>query len=177
MSDPVTTPAHSPAADSSQPAGSAQPGSPLPASFSDIVARCPGIDTSQAEDALFVADQLRQNATADAAGNTWVLTQIARKDAARQELDELRAAQAAAPQQPAATDNAPQGHKPPKGAGTGLEPVSDATGSAGDYSDPATLFNQLVQDRIKAGNSRSKAVAHVVRNNPDLHQAYLASVN
>lgn len=178
MSDPVTAPA------ASSPAAAQPAGSPLPASYSDIVARCPGIDTSQAEDALFVADQLRQNVTADAAGNAWVMTQIARTASARQELEELKASHSQAAAAQTATSNqqqaAPQGHAPPKGAakgGTGIDPVSDATGSAADHSDPAALFNQLVQDRIKAGHTRAKAVAHVVRNNPDLHQAYIASVN
>jgi len=61
-------------------------------------------------------------------------------------------------------------------------PGVDAVGTTGqspasDDGDPIAAFTDAVDAKIKAGLTRHKAVAAVVRADPELHAAYVAAVN
>lgn len=133
---------------------------PAVATFKELVAACPGIDTAAAEDAMFLSDCQKRDLTATAANAEWCKTLKARSDAARAEATEAK-------------------KTPPKPPG--VNAVNDApNGGAGasDASDPIVAWEEAIDAALpKHGNSRAKATASVVRANPSLHRAYVNAKN
>lgn len=136
-------------------------GTPAVATFDELVAACPGIDTSAAEDAMFLADCQKRKLTAATANADWCKTLQSRTAAAR---EDARKAQAV-PAKPA-----------------GLQPVSDAPkgadSGAADTGDPIAAWDEAVEAALpKNGNSRDKARLAVARAKPDLQRAYVNAKN
>ena len=135
-------------------------GTPAVATFDELVAACPGIDTSAAEDTMFLADCQKRKLTATAATADWCRTLQARTAAAREDAKKA---------QPVA--------KP-----SGLQPVNDAPkgadSGAADTSDPIAAWDEAVEAAMpKNGNSRDKARLAVARAKPDLQRAYVNAKN
>lgn len=136
------------------------PVQPVAATFKELVAACPGIDTASAEDSMFLADCQKRDLTAVAATAEWCKTLKARSDTARTEAAEAK-------------KNPP---KPP-----GVNAVNDApNGTAGtaDTSDPVVAWNEAVEAALpKNGNSRDKAKIATAKAQPDLYRAYVNGFN
>jgi len=136
---------------------------PRPATYHELAAICGG------DEQAFICSQLAANATADAAACAWsaelrkqrdearqaVVTAKAEADAARAEAEEAKA----------------------KAAKSGVAPLGSPTGKQQTENDPVAAFTAAVNAKISAGLAKPKAVAAVVRENPELHQAYIAAVN
>jgi hypothetical protein len=135
-------------------------GTPAAATFDELVAACPGIDTSAAEDAMFVADCQRKKLTASAATAEWCKTLQSRAAAARE--DAKKATTVVKPASGvAAVNDAPNG--------------ADNGAAAGD---PVAAWNEAVEAAMpKNGNSRDRAIKATVKAQPELHKAYVQAVN
>jgi len=142
-----------------------------PATFSEIVGACKNCKpTSSADDALFVADQLAKGATVAQARDAWDDTLTSRIDARDCELNAAKVELAKKQtQQQASLVN-----------GNGVKPLVDG-GKGGsvaeESSDPIAAWNEAVAEKMKAGKSKASAISALVKENPDLHQSYLAAFN
>jgi len=123
---------------------------PQPAGYHDLKAALPGAD------AEFIASQLEANATAAQAQSAWMAEQNRRLEATRKEAE---AAKALADAQK-----------------MGVEPLGGGTNQK-TGGDPIVAWNEALQAKITLGMSRSQAVRAVVRENPELHEEYLAAYN
>lgn len=146
------------------------------ATYDEIVSSCHGCDTSNADDALFVADCQKRGLTAIAASAAWSETLTARAESAREELaqakqqNEQLAAQVGELQAQLAASAA----KP-----KGVEPIGTrtATPEAGASDDPITEWNKRVSDQMNLGKSKADAVKTVAREFPELRAALVAASN
>lgn len=149
----------------------AEPSTPRPATYSEILGVCPGIKAS--EDSNFICDQLAKNATAEQAGRAWVETLRARAEMKEQELA-AKEAELAELKAKAAT---PAPAAPV--AKSGVKPVPTAPANNADVPAMSAKeqFNEAVQREIAAGTPRHQAHAKVCRNNPQLREAMVAETN
>lgn len=118
-----------------------------PASYKVLKASCPGAD------AEFICSQQEKGATKSQAMRAWMGEQNAR----------LRAA-----------------NKAPRPARRGADPVRGSQGgcsAAAPTGDPIADFNALVRGKVAQGMSRQKAIVASIKEDHELHQAYLAATN
>lgn len=129
---------------------------PTAASYQQLKTALPSAD------AAFLCGQLDAAATLDQARAAWMGEQQRRIEAA-----DKKAADAEASAKSAAA-----------AATVGVKPVETKAGDAEeDAGDAEAAWNEAVAAEIKAGKPRPRAVAAVVRRNPELHQAMLAAHN
>jgi len=154
------------------------------ATYAELLVACDGIDPqNSADDAKFLARLQNQEATAEAAGRAWCKELKGRADKAKADLEAANKAKAdaeeaakkakadAATEEKAATDAA-------KKATSGVDPLEEKKGeSATGTGSAKEQFDALVEEKIKAGLTRPKAISAVVAKNPELHQAMLAEAN
>lgn len=129
-------------------------GHPMPANYTEIVAACEGCDpASKPEDAQFICDQLKAQASAADAARSWTTTLNARLESRREST---------------------------RGKRNGIQaPPEGASGSAAHgFTDPIAEFLEKV-DSIVAERKceRYDAVREVNRRFPDLRQAYCDEFN
>jgi len=107
-------------------------------------------------DAQFYVSCLEQGLTIVQAAKAYAAEMKAKAEAARKEAEEAKAVT----------------KKP------GVEALGGGAGSASeDAADPIERWNQAVTEKMNGGLDRAKAIRAIVREDPDLHQAYLAAVN
>jgi predicted phage gp36 major capsid-like protein len=125
---------------------------PQPASYHDLAQGCAGAD------AAFICSQLGANATLAQAQSAWMAEQNKRLEAARAEAAQAKSA-AGRPGVEAL------------GAGEG-KPAASFEG------DPLAQWHEAVQTVIAQRKcTRADAIARVVAERPELHQAYLEAYN
>lgn len=153
------------------PAGSPNPAQPQPATYTELVSGCGGLDPQQGEDAKFLTSQLATGATLPQAQQAWMTLQKQRADAAQKELAELKAAQSAGkPAAPAAA--APAQNRP------GVDPItSTKPASEGDLDPQAAVEELVTAEMARTGKPRSQAFQQVMRKNPALRQQLVAAAN
>jgi signal peptide peptidase SppA len=125
---------------------------PKAATHREIKAACPGCDND------FVIAQLDAGATLDQSMRAWMAEQNTRLAASKAETEKAKAA---------AT-------KP------GVEPLPNggkAGAKASSGADPIEAFNEAVAEKMAAGMKKPKAIQAVVRENPELHESYIAAYN
>jgi signal peptide peptidase SppA len=124
---------------------------PKAAAFDAIKAACPGAD------AAFLCAQLEAKATESQATAAWMAEQNKRIEAAKAETDQARA----------------ESGKP------GVDPVGTGTGSTANESagDAVERFDAAVAAKVGGGMKKARAIAAVVKADPDLHRAMLDEVN
>jgi hypothetical protein len=59
----------------------------------------------------------------------------------------------------------------------GVDAVGTKPGNSNGRGDAIQQWNEAVAEKVAAGLPKSKAVASVVRENPELHAAYVAASN
>ena len=139
---------------------------PVAATYKEIVAACPGIDATQADDAMFIADCQQRELTAKAASAEWCKTLKSRADAARADAEEAKKS----------AEEAKQSQDKRKGVttiGTRSDKSSDTAGDA----DATLAFNRAVTEKVAAGMKRMDAVKAVNREQPELREAMVAAAN
>ena len=134
---------------------------PRPATYHELTAICGGDEQS------FICSQLAANATADAAACAWGAELRKQRDEARQ---------AAATAKAEADTARAEAEEAKAKAKSGVSPLGSQTGKKND-ADPIDAFRDAVNAKMAAGLPKQKAVAAVVRENPELHQAYIAAAN
>ncbi len=127
---------------------------PKPATCAELKAAIPKAD------AAFLVAQLEANATLAQAQTAWTGELDKRLEAANKEIADLKAAGTPLPKKPGVQT-----------IGNGSELKQD-----GSIVDPIAAWNAAIEAKVKAGSSRQNAVKAVVRENPDLHDAYLKAV-
>lgn len=134
-----------------------QVASPRAATIAELKAACAGADAG------FLVTQLEAGATIGQAQAAWIAEQQKRLEAAEKAKIEAEAkikeaeAKATAP---------------------GVEALGDSkAGPATESADPVAEWHQAIAAKEKAGLERPKAIAVVVHEQPELHQAYLDAVN
>lgn len=147
---------------------------PAAATFSEIVAACPGI--SPTADSQFIVDQLAKGSTAAKAGSDWVTTLKARVEmrdqelaAKDKELAELRA------KSNSATSTAPTGGTQP----SGVKPIPTTASESTESSSMSATeqFNAAVEREMAGGLARHAAHTKVCRAQPKLRQAMVEEAN
>jgi signal peptide peptidase SppA len=148
------------------------------ASFNDITSKCTGIDTAQAEDAMFVTDCQKKGLTVEAAQDAWSQTLISRAKSAReelaakeQEITDLKARNTELEAELAKSKQA--------GTGLGVKSIGTKSGegkAAGD-ADPNAEFNAEIAKKVAAGMTRQKAVLAINREQPELVKAVREAAN
>lgn len=129
---------------------------PESATYEQLVASCVGADPA------FLCKQLGAKATVAQAMGAWMAEQNARLSAAREEADKAKA----------------QSKKP------GVEPITHGKGKDGKAAfegDPISAWEEALEAKLaKCGNranARRSAVTALVKENPELHQAYIEAYN
>jgi len=125
---------------------------PTAATIGELKAACPGADSD------FLMSQLESSATVATAQSAWIAELNNRNEAA-----EKKAA--------AAEEKAEKKRSGAPTVGTGQETAAEAT------ADPIEAFTEAVKIKVEEGLQKQEAISAVVRENPDLHQAYLAEYN
>lgn len=129
---------------------------PRAATYAELKAACPGADPA------FICSQMEAGATVEAAAKAWTAELVSQRDKA--------AADAAAARAEAEEAKA-------KLARPGVQPLGGNDGKQADGADPVAAFQAAVAEKVKCGLTKSKATAAVVREQPDLHAAFVASQN
>lgn len=143
--------------------GRTQGGRSAVATYQEIVESCAGIDPAEeAEDAQFLCDQQRGEATAETAGRAWAQTLKARADSAREELDSARA-------EAVKTKTAAAKAEP-----IGVDPVEELAGERRRGGSAREEFFAQVEAKVEKGARRDKAIRAVVHAEPELHRAMIA---
>lgn len=133
-----------------------EPKKPAAASFEDLTACLPGADEK------FICSQLAKKATLDQAQTAWMEEQQRRIEAKEKELSEAKAAAESA-----------QAKKP---GVKGLSELGD-TKAASDSTDAIAEWNAAVSAKLAIVKDKAKAVRAVVKENPELHKAFLLATN
>lgn len=133
---------------------------PTPASIAEIKSACDGCDND------FVVAQMESGATAEQANSAWMKVLSARTKAAEEKAATAEREKA----ELLAKSAAPR---------TGVDPVGSLTGGLAPETtgDPIATWDDAVAEKIKSGMSKPKAISALVREEPELHKAYLAAVN
>jgi hypothetical protein len=107
------------------------------------------------------------------ADDSLILDCLSRKLTVEQAKDEFIADQATRLEdQQAALAKAKAAAKRP-----GVEPLHEAGGNSAGGGDAIEQWNVLVAEELTRTKDRAKAIAAVVRENPELHQEYIAAYN
>lgn len=123
---------------------------PVPATYAELKAGLVGAD------AAFLVSQLDASATLPAAVSAWMAEQNSRIQAANAKVTQAQAAAA----------------KP------GVDPVkTEQKAAASEATDPKAQWSAAVAEKVAAGLPRAKAIAAVVKAQPELHQAYIEACN
>jgi len=133
---------------------------PYRASYDEIVTACPGAGSD------FICDQLRAKVTAESASKAWVAELLRQRDAAVQmvkvtekDRDQLKAI---APSRGIeALDTRDHGRER----------------GAADSGDPVAEWNELIEAKVKAGMSRSRAAMALNRERPELREVMVEEWN
>lgn len=129
---------------------------PQPAAIADLKAACPGADND------FLVAQLTAAATVDNAAKAWTAELATRLVASQKETATAKAAATPA--------------KPKEGAQ--VLTTGSNNSDAGGSTDPIVAWNEALAAKIRAMNgNRARATAALVRENPEMHTAYLAAYN
>ena len=130
---------------------------PTAATIAELKAACVGADAG------FLVAQLEAGATVAQAQVAWIAEQRNRLEAAEKAKTEAEAKAKEAE----AKANAP-----------GVDALGDGkAGPTTESADPVAEWHQAIATKEKAGLERPKAIAAVVHEQPELHQAYLDAVN
>ena len=136
---------------------------PQAATFSELVKACPGIDSKNAVDAVFISEcQEAELSAADATAlycSTLRDRLLASEDANGKLSDIVSELQAAA--------------KVPKGAGS----IGTVSKSSDDDADAKGDFMSAVEKQVDKGKSRAEAVKHVNSKQPELREAMVSAAN
>lgn len=144
----------------------AQPAAPAPASYNELVAGCGGLDPQSGDDAKFVMSQLAASATLPQAQQAWMALQKNRADAFQKELAEMKASAG----KPSAASSKP--------AASGVDPITSTKAAADGDADPQATVEELVTaEMTRSGKPRHVAFSQVMRKNPQLRAALIASAN
>lgn len=138
---------------------------PKPASAAEIGAACKGLNAdANGDDARFVLDQLKRNATVEQAASAWMDTLAARLSARDEELAKAKAEKPAdkPADKPAAGVDAVVGKS---------KPTTPGGGSA------AEQWKAAIAEKVAAGMSHAKAASAVNRERPELREALVAEAN
>ena len=135
-------------------ADNAEPKTPSPATYAELKAACVGADPA------FICAQMEAAATVENAVKSWMGELTKRADAAN-----LAAAESKLEAEKA------RAQKP------GVEPLGGGAAPKAGSSDPVAEWNAAIDAKLAAGLTKTKAAAAVVRQNPDLHAAYVEAVN
>lgn len=134
-----------------------QVATPTAATIAELKAACVGADAG------FLVAQLEAGATVAQAQAAWIAEQRKRLEAAEEQR--LKAEEKA--KEAEAKANAP-----------GVDALGDGkAGPTTESADPVAEWHQAIATKEKAGLERPKAIAAVVHEQPELHQAYLDAVN
>lgn len=121
-----------------------------PANLQELRGACPGASAD------FLLAQLEANATVEQAKDAWIARQNELLAAKHQALEQAQAA----------------ARKP------GAEPVGTGKlASAAETGDAIAAWNEALQAKLALGLPKAKATAAVVREQPELHGAYIREVN
>lgn len=150
---------------------------PSAASLPELEAACRGASEG------FLIGQLRKGATASAASGEWMNSLVADNKELTSKLkaseDALKAAQDENAKLKTDLEAAKKG-KPggESGSHAAFRGIPTGGGSASDSNESATSrFNEKVSAKVAGGMEKSKAIAAVVKSDPELHQAYVNEVN
>jgi len=138
------------------PAAPAAPAAPIAATFAELKAGLVGADSE------FICQQLEASATLPAAQSSWMAEQARRLEGARAEATEAKAAAEAAKRTP------------------GVPPLGNGNGQPDDKAgDPIAAWHQALVAKEIANPRLSQAavIKAVVREQPELHEEYLAAYN
>jgi len=129
-----------------------------PANFDELKTCCVGAD------AVFLCSQLESQATIKQATAAWMAEQQKRIALANQQTADAKAAAEEAKA---------------KLAKPGVETLTDGANRPGDdrLADPESQWNEAIEAKMRTFKDRARAVAAVVRENPELREAYVASYN
>lgn len=130
----------------------AAPVAPQAATYEQLVSACPGASND------FICAQLKDKATEAQAIRAYMKSQA-------EELAKAKADAEAAKQAAQSAADRP-----------GVPPATTATKKVAD-TDAISEFEGRVAENIKLGMNRDRATAKVVREDPDLHQSYIAAFN
>lgn len=125
------------------------------ATYLEILEACDGIDPKQAEDAVFLAQLMDQESTAEQAAKAWMGELKQRAATAREDAEKAAKAKPA-----------------------GVEPLVDEPSKPETSEvDAKEQFWAIVEKKEAQGMDRQKAITKAAIENPQLHQAYLAESN
>lgn len=145
------------------------------ATYQELVTACHGLNVSQSDDAMFLADCQSKGLSLEKAVAAWSDTLIGRASSAREELQALSEENAELKSKVAELESQLEAVKPKS---KGVPAVGTKQGDQkAPESDPLSEWKAAVQSKIDSGMSRSKAVASVNRENPGLREALVAASN
>lgn len=133
---------------------------PRPATIQELKAACAGADAD------WLMAQLEANATIGQAQGAWIAEQHRRIDASEKARAEAEAKRIEAEEKAARAAQSP-----------GVEPVSDSADATAGPSDPIGDWNAEIAKKTAMGMDRKRATLAVGRENPRLHEAYIAAYN
>jgi len=141
---------------------------PKPATWTELKSCCPGAD------AEFLGKQMDVQATAEDATKAWMgeLQRRSEADAtARKEAEDAKAeAEKQAAEAKAEAEKAKAG-KP------GVDMLGGGNGKSTDVGEPLAAFQALVDEKLKTGLAKSDAIRAVVKEQPEMHAAYVEAHN
>jgi ATP-dependent protease ClpP protease subunit len=137
--------------------------SPQPADFHGIKAACVGADDT------FICKQLERKATAEDAAKEWTAELANRLETKQEEVD---AANAKAEKAEAKAKETPPDKPGVPALGTGKKKDDEDT-----QGDPGAAFMLKAEQKVASGKGRAAAISAVKKENPELHQAWIDSVN
>lgn len=133
-----------------------QPTKPQPATYADIKACCPGATSD------FICSQLERNVTLDQAQSNWM-------EAQNREIAETKAKVEEAEKKLAAKAEAET---------IGVQALGSGAAKQQEQSgDPLAEFPALLAKHKARGLSGQKALSAAVKENPELHRAYVEAHN
>lgn len=142
-----------------------QQNEPQAATYKQLVAACPGIDPKASDDAVFIADCLKNECTAQEATELFVATLHDRIKATNEQLTAIRTENETLKAEVASL-KASSPKKP------GAKPVGTSSPES-STGDAKAAFEEAVRAEQAKGYDRAKAVMNVNRKQPQLREALL----
>jgi len=132
------------------------------ATYQELVASCVGATPE------FICEQLKLGATVEQSQKDWMTWQGTQLEAARKEAVDTK--------KKAAEDLAAEKAKQKMPGNDPLPIGGKGAGTDSDASDAREAFEDAVEANIAKGMSRAKAVSHVVKHRPELHEALVPGI-
>lgn len=151
-----------------RPAMSKETTTPTAATFDEVVAACPGIDSKNEQDALFITECMQGKLTASEATEHYCDALRDQLTASQERVTELEAK---------VTELEAEVTELKSKKGKGAPSVGTQAGGNGSESDARADWDEAIAAEQKKGKTRVQAVKAVNAKNPELREAMLAAAN